>query len=353
MLRLKTFLGCAFLLLASSALLLAQTGSISGTVEDDTGAVIQGAEVTVHNLGSGATRTATSGGVGNFSLTDLPAGTYEITVKSTGFKAFHVATIPLTVAQVLTITAKLEPGAVTEEVQVQANQIQDVDLETSQVSNLVDQKQIVSLPLITRDPYSLVLLSPGTSQTDSTHGGFTVNGARDRNNNFLLDGADNNDTSVPGGGFGLLAINPDSAEEFRVITDNFNAEFGRNNGAIVDVITKSGTNSFHGGVYEFGRWNGFGGARDYFNPANQGPMNPYVRNQFGGSIGGPIIKNKTFFFFNDELDRFRTTSDQRRHCSYGGFQDRKIHLHRSGWRPQYRSTSRPANAQDNPARLAA
>ena len=307
MLRLKTFLGCAFLLLASSVFLLAQTGSISGTVEDDTGAVIQGAEITVHNLGSGATRTATSSGVGSFSLTDLPAGTYEITVKSTGFKAFHVASIPITVAQVLTITPKLEPGAVTEEVQVQANQIQDVDLETSQVSNLVDQKQIVSLPLITRDPYSLVLLSPGTSQTDSAHGGFTVNGARDRNNNFLLDGADNNDTSVPGGGFGLLAINPDSAEEFRVITDNFNAEFGRNNGAIIDVITKSGTNSFHGGVYEFGRWNGFGGARDYFNRTIDGPMNPYVRNQFGGSIGGPIVKNKTFFFFNIELDRFRTT----------------------------------------------
>ena len=105
----------------------------------------------------------------------------------------------------------------------------------------------------------------------------------------------------------MLAANPDSTEEFRVITDNFNAEFGRNNGAIIDVVTKSGTNSFHGGVYEFGRWNGFGGARDYFNPASQGPMNPYVRNQFGGSIGGPIIKDKTFFFFNEEIDRFRTT----------------------------------------------
>ncbi len=305
--RLRTLFGAALLVLAGSALLLAQTGSISGTVEDNTGAVIQGAEITVHNLDSGATRTTTSSGVGSYVMTDLTPGTYEVTIKSSGFKTFHLATIPLTVAQVLTVNAKLEAGAVTEEVQVSANQIQDVDLETSQVSNLVDQKQIVSLPLITRDPYSLVLLSPGTSQTDSSHGGFTVNGARDRNNNFLLDGADNNDTSVPGGGFGLLSINPDSAEEFRVITDTFNAEFGRNNGAIVDVITKSGTNAFHGGVYEFGRWNGFGGARDYFNPASGGPMNPYVRNQFGGSIGGPIVKNKTFFFFNDELDRFRTT----------------------------------------------
>jgi hypothetical protein len=307
MLRLRTLFGAALLVLAGSALLLAQNGSISGTVEDNTGAVIQGAEITVHSLDTGATRTATSTGVGSYTITDLPAGAYEVTVKSSGFKTFHVTSIPLTVAQVLTVNAKLETGAVTEEVQVQANQIQDVDLETSQVSNLVDQKQMVALPLITRDPYSLVLLSPGASQTDSTHGGFTVNGARDRNNNFLLDGADNNDTSVPGGSGGLLSINPDSAEEFRVITDNFNAEFGRNNGAIIDVITKSGTNAFHGGIYEFGRWNGFGGARDYFNRASDGPMNPYVRNQFGGRIGGPIVKNKTFFFFNDELDRFRTT----------------------------------------------
>src|SRR6185312_9116049 len=170
----------------------------------------------------------------------------------------------------------------TEEVQVLGNELPPVDLDTAQLSNLVDSREIQDLPLITRDPYSLVLLSPGTSQTDSNHGGFTVNGARDRNNNFLLDGVDNNDTSVPGGPDGVLAANPDSTQEFRVITDNFNAEFGRNTGAIIDVITKSGTNTFHGGAYEFGRWNGFGGARDWFNPGtgpNGGPMNPYVRNQ--------------------------------------------------------------------------
>src|SRR5581483_11496086 len=168
------------------------------------------------------------------------------------------------------------------------------------------------LPLITRDPYSLVLLSPGTSQTNTGLGGFTVNGSRERNNNFLLDGVDNNDTSVPGIPDGLLSANPDSTEEFRVITNNFNAEYGRNTGAIIDVVTKSGTNTFHGEAYEFGRWNSFGGARDWFNPRVGGdgsinPMNPYVRNQFGFSVGGPIIKNKTFFFFNTEFDRFRTT----------------------------------------------
>jgi Carboxypeptidase regulatory-like domain/TonB-dependent Receptor Plug Domain len=307
MYKLRFLLGSVSLLLAAT-FALAQTGSIQGTVTDSAGAVVRGAEVTVRDLGSNALRTVTSNGTGNYSVPSLAPGLYEITVKMASFKTFHAPDVKLSVAQVLPLDVALEPGAVTEEVQVRADQIPDVDLETAQVSNLVDAEKIKELPLITRDPYQLVLLAPGTSQTDSSHGGFSVNGARDRNNNFLLDGVDNNDTSVPGGAAGgVLAANPDSAEEFRVITDSFNAEFGRNNGAIIDVVTKSGTNVFHGGVYEFGRWNGFGGARDYFNPASQGPMNPYVRNQFGGSIGGPIIKNKTFFFFNQEIDRFRTT----------------------------------------------
>ena len=126
-----------------------------------------------------------------------------------------------------------------------------MDQETAQVSNLVDERQMESLPLITRNPYQLVLLSPGTSQTDSWTGGISVNGARDRNNNFMLDGVDNNDTSVPGGMGGVLSANPESTEEFRVITDNFNAEFGRNTGAIIDVVTKSGTNSLHGDALLF------------------------------------------------------------------------------------------------------
>ena len=230
-----------------------------------------------------------------------------MTVKMASFKVYHVSNLPLTVGQMLGLNVELEPGAVTEEIQVRADQIPDIDLESSQVSNLVDERSIKDLPLMTRNPYELVLLSPGTSQTNSGLGGYSVNGSRERNNNFLLDGVDNNDTSVPGVVGGVLSANPDSTQEFRVITNNFNAEYGRNTGAIIDVVTKSGTNSFHGGAYEFGRWNGFGGARDWFNRTGAGPQNPYVRNQFGYTIGGPIIKNKTFFFFNHELQRFRTT----------------------------------------------
>ena len=309
---LKGLAGFILVMFAGSILVSAQTGSISGTVTDTAGAVVPGAEITVRNAASGAIRVVNTGDTGNYSITSLAPGAYEVVAKKASFKAFRVPSINLTVDQVLTVNASLEPGAVTEEVQVQADQLPAVDLETSQVSNLVSQSQMQNLPLITRDPYSLILLSAGTMQSNTYLGGFSVNGERERNNSFLLDGADNNDTSVPGGSGGLTSLNPDATEEFRVITNNFMPEFGDHTGAIVDVVTKSGTNDFHGSAYWFGRYNGFGGARDYFNPAidgsgNPSPMNPYVRNQFGFSVGGPIIKNKTFFFINNEFQRFRTT----------------------------------------------
>ncbi|MBZ5548066.1 MAG: TonB-dependent receptor [Acidobacteriia bacterium] len=307
----KIFLTAALILVASLA--VAQTASIVGTVSDASGAVVSGAQITVQNTDTGAVRTLTTGDTGIYSVTNLPVGNYQIEVKRGNFANYRLTGITLSVAQVLTANVILKPGPVSEEVNVSATDLPPVDLETSQVSNLVDSRQMKDLPLITRDPYSLVLLSPGTSQTTSYLGGFTVNGSRERNNNFLLDGVDNNDTSVPGGASGALSINPDSTEEFRVITNNFNAEYGRDTGAIIDVVTKSGTNSFHGGAYEFGRWNSFGGARDWFNrkvdPTSGEPqkMDPYIRNQFGYTFGGPIRKDKTFFFVNQEFQRFRTT----------------------------------------------
>jgi hypothetical protein len=297
-------------LIFCATLAMAQTASITGTVSDQSGAVIDGAEIKVLNTDTGAVRTTSSSGGGVYSVTNLPVGKYRIEIKKTSFIQFNVSDLVLTVDQAMTVNASLKPGTQSETVDVNGGDLAPIDLESTQLSNLVEQRQMVDLPLITRNPYQLVLLSPGTSATDSTSGGFSVNGGRDRNNNFMLDGADNNDTSVPGGQGGVLNANPDSTQEFRVITDNFNAEYGRNTGAIIDVITKSGTNSLHGDAYYFGRWNGFGGARDWFNPAdgpNGGPMNPYIRHQFGFSVGGPIIKNRTFFFFNDEMDRFLTT----------------------------------------------
>jgi outer membrane receptor protein involved in Fe transport len=288
----------------------AQTGSISGTAMDSTGAVVQDVEITVRNLGTSETHATKSGANGAYTVTNLPVGNYEINGRQEGFKIFHVPSVTLTVAQALTVNIQLEAGGTSEEVQVMGDALPGVELEDAQVSNVVDTRTMKDLPLITRNPYDLLLLSPGTSTTNAL-GGYTVNGSRERNNNFLLDGVDNNDTSVPGAaGSIVLSASPESTQEFRVITNNFNAEYGRNTGAIVDVVTKSGTNEFHGDAYEFGRYNGFGGARDWFNPGvgpTAGPMNPYVRNQFGFSVGGRIFKNKTFFFFNDEMQRFRTT----------------------------------------------
>jgi hypothetical protein len=297
------------LLVFTATFSVAQTASISGTVTDASGAVVEGAEVSVVNIDTSAARTVASGSTGAYAVTNLPVGNYRVEIKKQNFTTFRVNAITLTVDQALAINASLKPGSVSSTVEVSAAQLPPVDLESSQISNLVGSAQMQALPLITRNPYQLVLLSPGTFTAANRLGGFSVNGGRTENSNFLLDGVDNNDTSVPGSMGGVLSANPDSTEEFRVITDNFNAEFGRNTGAIIDVVTKSGTNDFHGSAYYFGRWNGFGGARDWFNPGegpDAGPMNPYIRHQFGFSVGGPIIKNKTFFFFNNEWDRFIT-----------------------------------------------
>jgi hypothetical protein len=160
-------------------------------------------------------------------------------------------------------------------------------------------------------------------------GGAAVNGARERNNNFMLDGSDNNDSGVPGQLAGAVGANPDTAAEFRVITNNFDAEFGRNTGAIVDVITRSGTNNIHGDAYWFGRYNALG-ARDWFNrklnpDGSTAPQNPYVRNQFGASLGGPIRKDHTFYFLNGEWQRFVTS--HRQYCGPDSrLQNWRIHL---------------------------
>jgi len=280
-------------------------GSISGVVTDPSGAVVQGAKVTATNVATAAERTTETNSSGNYSLTNLVSGTYSVSVAKDGFQTVRFDNTPLTVAQALVLNAKFAVGAVQQTVEVNGASVAPIETESTQLSTLIDNRTIVDLPLLTRNPYELVLLSPGTVQTNDGANGFSVNGSRDRNNNFLLDGVDNNDTSVPGGPSGIVAINPDSTEEFRVITNTFNAEYGRNTGAIINVVSRSGTNGFHGDAYWFGRYNALG-ARGFFNRGPD-PQDPYVRNQFGFSVGGPIIKNRTFFFVNNEYQRFRTT----------------------------------------------
>jgi hypothetical protein len=283
----------------------AQSSAVTGTVADSSGAAVPGASVKVHNTGTGVDTATVTNGAGVYRVNE-PPGVYDVRIQKSGFKVAAFSGITLTVEQVLTLNATLEVGAVTQVIEVSGQSVAPIDLETGQISNVVEQRAILDMPLITRDPYSLVLLSPGVISSTTRFGGFSANGTREKDNNFLLDGVDNNDTDVPGGGSGLSPLNPDSTQEFRVITNNFAAEYGRNNGAIIDVITKSGTNQIHGDLYWFGRYD-VTGARDFFNHQPDTPKNPYERNIFGASAGGPIRKDKTFWFANYEGNRFITT----------------------------------------------
>jgi hypothetical protein len=308
MIRLRAVLlwACAlgFVLLAPQA--WAQTGSITGQVLDQAGAAIPNATVTATSGSTGISQTTTTTSSGLYNFAALPPAMYTVSASANGFTSVTKSDVTLNIAATLPVNFNLTVGAASTTVNVTGVAAAPVETDSSQLSTVIDAKQINNLPLVLRDPYQLVLLSPGTVNAMNNDGGFSVNGQRDRNNNFLLDGADNNDTSVPGIPSGLVSANPDSAQEFRVITNNFDAEFGRNTGAIIDVVTRGGTNSFHGDAYEFGRYNALG-ARDYFNTKANGKQDPYVRNDFGASLGGPIVKDKLFFFLNGEVQRFRTT----------------------------------------------
>ena len=288
------------------ASMFAQTGSITGQVLDPTGAAVADAKVKAESESTGLVLTVSTSSAGVYSFSALPPAVYTVTVTAPGFDVISRQHITLNVAAVLPLNFNLTIPNANATVEVQAVGAVPVETNSFQLSTVIDSKQINDLPLILRDPYQLVLLSPGVVTATNNDGGVSVNGQRDRNNNFMLDGADNNDTSVPGGLGGVSSANPDSAQEFRVITNNFDAEFGRNTGAIVDVVTRGGTKDFHGDAYEFGRYSALG-ARDFFNTKANGKQDPYVRNDFGASLGGPLWKNHTFFFLNGEAQRFRTT----------------------------------------------
>src|SRR6201981_1977379 len=200
------------------AFLFAQTtGTIQGPVTDPTGAVVDQATVTATNLSTNATRSATTSASGFYSIPNLVPAAYTIKFEKQGFTSVDIKSATLTTAQVLTLNASLKVGSVQEVVEVNGSAIAPVETESTQLSTLISNKTITDLPLLTRNPYELILLSPGTNSNVDFTGGISVNGSRDRNNNFLLDGVDNNDTPVPRGSPGILAINPGSAQEFAVI----------------------------------------------------------------------------------------------------------------------------------------
>jgi carboxypeptidase family protein len=290
------------------------TASVSGRVEDATGGVVPGAMVTVASLETGGTRTATTGAAGTYRVLSLPVGSYEVRAQAAGFKAVLQTGISLVVGEEAVVNLKLEVGAVQEQVTV-TGEAPLVNTTTSSVSGLVGERQVKDLPLNGRSFDNLITLNPGAVNYSALKSGpsvgsgegayFTVAGRRPYDNLFLLNGIEYTGSSnigiTPGGVSGQL-LGIDAVREFNVMSDAYGAEYGKRAGAQVSVVTQSGTNQLHGAAFEFLRNNKLD-ARNFFDQTNGAP--PFKRNQFGGSLGGPIKKDKMFLFGNYEGFRHR------------------------------------------------
>src|SRR3954466_13995838 len=227
--RLTTLLLSIILAAAAASAQGGATGSLTGTVRDSNGAGVAGAVVEVTNEGTGERRNATTNDQGSYNVPNLPVGLYDITVNASGFAPNTAKGVKVSVSFTTDVDLTVNPAGATESVTVVSTDTQTTVNSTDQaLSTLIDNKKILDLPLLSRDPNSLILISPGTTTSDSRLGGFVVNGQRERNNNFQVDGVDNNDTEVPGGRFGVATPTIDATQEFRVLTSSYNAEFGRN-----------------------------------------------------------------------------------------------------------------------------
>ena len=284
---------------------LAQTGTsrITGRVGDSKGATVPGASVTVTNEATGLSQTQTTTDAGVYSFDSLPAGAYTVTVEQQGFKKFQKTGNALEVGTPLTIDVAMEVGQVTETVTVQggAEQLQTAN---ATIGNVVDQKAIEALPLNGRNPLTLLLLEPGVVQRSfgGAGSGVHVNGARDRAYNVTIDGIEANESSVPNPVSNIYRINPDNVQEFKVTTNNATAEEGRNSGASISIATRSGTSEYHGTGFFFLR-NDALNSNEWYANAQKAPK-PLIRmGQYGFETGGPIKKNKTFYFGSYQYNR--------------------------------------------------
>ena len=291
------------------------TGSISGTVADATGAVVVGAKVIATDVEKGFTFPGTTDKSGHYILRNIPPATYYVTVEAPGFQKERKDGVVIAVNLNATIDFKLQVGATSQtvEVQSQAVELQTQDAVTGQV---IGRRAINSLPLVGRDVLQLTFLAPGIVSVaeaanndenfqEATGVNFNSNGGRNGTADLLVDGASISNIEQNGGTNAVLRAPPvDSIEEFKVQQTNFSAEFGFAGGTVINAVTRSGTNAFHGSLHEFWR-NQILDANDWFANANGTPIPPLRRNQFGGTFGGPIRKNKTFFFFDFDGLRLR------------------------------------------------
>ncbi len=293
-------------LLALPAMLSAQaTGLILGVVEDNTGAVIPGAAVKAVNVLTGIETNSTSDDAGRFNFPRMPVGSYQVEVQTEGFSTFASEVFRLVADQSRRVTAAMQIGQVTEVITVEGS-VAQVETTHATVQEVIDTRRISELPLNGRNPIQLIMLVPGVNTGPggviSQFGAFSVNGARAQSNNYMLDGGDNNDHQ---GGAPMIVPNPDSLEEFSISTQNFSAESGGAMGGVINAVTKSGTNEFHGSAFDFLRNNAMDATS--FDANRSGIKKGKLRrNQFGATVGGPIAKNKTFFFLSWEGTRERS-----------------------------------------------
>jgi len=267
--------------------------SIRGTVVDPSGAVVAAAKLTATNLATGIVYNTVSNKDGAFAFLQLPIGNYRVVVEKPGFKSFTESPIHLDLDQIFNLKATMELGTTSETITVEANPTQ-VETTSMQLGAVVTGNQIVDIPLNGRNWTQLMQLQPGVQSSSDRFGAgaYSTNGSETQSNSFLINGTDSNDTAL---NTPLVIPSPDAIGEFSLVTSTINPEYGRNSGSIVNAAIKSGTNSFHGDVFEFYR-DTFLDAKSWF---EQKPS-PFHQHYFGGTIGGPVIKDHTFFFFSYE-----------------------------------------------------
>jgi Carboxypeptidase regulatory-like domain/TonB dependent receptor-like, beta-barrel len=302
------------LLCASSGKAQTFRGTILGTVTDSSGAAVSGAKVTVKNTDTGLTREVTTGDDGSYSVPELPIGNYSVTVEKSGFKSAVVSGIHVEISSERRADVALQPGALAQTVEVSGEALPLVETTSNTLGGAFEGQQVENLPINGRDYTKLFINVPGAAgepngagDSPGSFGYVAVNGNRGRANNFMLDGTDENDgyrndpAINEGGVFGTpgTVLPLDAIAEFKVLS-NFEAEYGRNAGGVINIVTKSGTNDFHGSAYEYFR-NDHLNARNFFN--TERTKDAFRNNQFGATLGGAIVKNKTFYFVAYEGQR--------------------------------------------------
>src|SRR5436305_1811220 len=276
-------------------------GTILGTVTDATGAVLTGAKITITNTATHLTRETATDKDGFFRVLSLPIGSYTVTVEKEGFNKETTDAKTVEINQNLRVDISVKVGSKAEEITVEGAAV-TVETVSPTLGTSISSRPIVDLPLNGRNMLDLALLQPGVTPADNPGNGgaasantaFSVSGGRNDSTTFILDGGNNNNLLSNGV---VYNPNPDTIQEFKIITSNYEAEYGRNAGGVITVVTKSGTNAFHGSAFEFNRNNDYNANR-YFNNAQVPvkPRNILKRNQYGGTVGGPIKKDKLFFF---------------------------------------------------------